>query len=176
MRAATLPPPQPQKPRKRRKRRSRSWLLSFLGYSFGAGVALFLVASAAVAYIFWDASKDLPSYERLASYEPPVMTRIHAHNGALIAEYAKERRIFVPINTVPKLVTAAFLSAEDSRFYEHGGLDFQGIARAVYKLIQGKIEGSKRRPEGASTITQQVAKNFLLTNQRTIERKVKEAI
>nr|MCH9765553.1 transglycosylase domain-containing protein [Alphaproteobacteria bacterium] len=176
MRAPTLPPPRPHKPHKKRKRRSRSWLLSFLGYSFGAGVALFIVVSAVVAYVFYDASRDLPSYDSLASYEPPVMTRIHAHNGALIAEYAKERRIFVPINTVPKLVTSAFLSAEDSRFYEHGGLDFQGIARAVFKMAQAKMEGIKRRPEGASTITQQVAKNFLLTNKRTLDRKIKEAI
>ena len=166
----------PNQPRRKRKRRSRSLLLSFLGYTFAAGVAAFIVGSAVVAYVFYDASRDLPSYESLASYEPPVMTRIHAHNGALIAEYAKERRIFVPINTVPKLVTSAFLSAEDSRFYEHGGLDFQGIARAVFKMVQAKVQGVKRRPEGASTITQQVAKNFLLTNQRTLDRKIKEAI
>ena len=104
------------------------------------------------------------------------MTRIHAHNGALIAEFARERRIFVPINTIPKRVLAAFLSAEDRRFYEHGGVDFQGIARAVYKLIEAKIQGKSRRVEGASTITQQVAKNFLLTNERSFERKIKEAI
>ncbi len=176
MRAPTHPPPMPAQPRRKRKRRNRSLLLSFLGYSFAAGVAAFIVGSAVVAYVFYDASRDLPSYESLASYEPPVMTRIHAHNGALIAEYAKERRIFVPINTVPKLVTSAFLSAEDGRFYEHGGLDFQGIARAVFKMVQAKVEGVNRRPEGASTITQQVAKNFLLTNQRTLDRKIKEAI
>jgi len=176
MRAPIHPPPLQEPPRRKRKRRSRSLLLSFLGYTFAAGVAAFIVGSAVVAYVFYDASRDLPSYDSLASYEPPVMTRIHAHNGALIAEYAKERRIFVPINTVPKLVTSAFLSAEDSRFYEHGGLDFQGIARAVFKMVQAKVEGVSRRPEGASTITQQVAKNFLLTNQRTLDRKIKEAI
>ncbi len=104
------------------------------------------------------------------------MTRIHAHNGALIAEYARERRIFVPINTIPKRVIAAFLSAEDKRFYEHGGVDFQGIARAVYKVVESKIEGSDRRAEGGSTITQQVAKNFLLSSERSMERKLKEAI
>ena len=86
-------------------------------------------------------SQDLPDYESLAKYEPPVMTRIHAHNGALIAEYARERRIFVPINTIPKRVIAAFLSAEDSRFYEHGGVDFQGVARAVYKVVEAKLQG-----------------------------------
>jgi penicillin-binding protein 1A len=104
------------------------------------------------------------------------MTRIHAHDGSLMAEYARERRIFVPINVIPKLVIAAYLSAEDKRFYEHGGLDFTGIARAVYKLVENKIKGGNRRTEGASTITQQVAKNFLLTSDRTMERKIKEAI
>jgi penicillin-binding protein 1A len=174
MRAPTLPPPYPEYRRRGRKR--KSLLLSFLGWSFGAFVVLFLVGSAAAGYVLWQASKDLPDYESLASYEPPVMTRIHAHDGSLIAEYARERRIFVPINTIPKRVIAAFLSAEDSRFYEHGGLDIQGIARAVFKFVENKIQGGDRRTEGASTITQQVAKNFLLTSDRTVERKIKEAI
>jgi penicillin-binding protein 1A len=175
MRAPIVPPPAPRKLKKKRRRR-KSFLLNFLGYSFAAGVTLFLVGSALVGYVLWSASRDLPGYDSLAKYEPPVMTRIHAHDGALIAEYARERRIFVPINTVPKLVIAAFLSAEDSRFYEHGGLDFRGIARAVVKLVENKIKGGNRRTEGASTITQQVAKNFLLSNRRTLERKIKEAI
>ncbi|MCC7252076.1 penicillin-binding protein 1A [Hyphomicrobium sp.] len=174
MRAPTLPPPQPDFRRRGRKR--KSLLLSFLGWSFAAFVVVFLVGSAAAGYVLWQASKDLPDYESLASYEPPVMTRIHAHDGSLIAEYARERRIFIPINTIPKHVVAAFLSAEDSRFYEHGGLDMQGIARAVFKFVESKIQGSDRRTEGASTITQQVAKNFLLTSDRTMERKIKEAI
>ena len=184
MRAPTLPPPQrapsppPQgAPRGKPKRRKRkSLLLSFLGWSFGAGVVLFLVGSAGAGYVLWEISKDLPDYESLAKYEPPVMTRIHAHDGSLIAEYARERRIFVPINTIPKRVIAAFISAEDKRFYEHGGLDLQSIGRAVFKLVEAKATGSARRTEGASTITQQVAKNFLLTSDRTIERKIKEAI
>jgi penicillin-binding protein 1A len=167
-------PPQPDLRRRPRKR--KSLLLSFLGWSFAAFVVLFLVGSAGAGYVLWNASKDLPDYESLASYEPPVMTRIHAHDGSLIAEYARERRIFVPINTIPKRIIAAFLSAEDSRFYEHGGLDMQGIARAVFKLVENKIQGGDRRTEGASTITQQVAKNFLLTSDRTIDRKIKEAI
>ena len=99
------------------------------------------------------------------------MTRIHANDGSLIAEYARERRIFVPINTVPKIVIGAFLSAEDKNFYKHNGLDFRGIGIALYKhLVLGK------RLVGASTITQQVAKNFLLTNERSFQRKLKEAI
>ncbi len=172
MRASNFPP-QPPPPRRRRR---KSLLLSFLGFGFAAAVVLFLVGSAGAGFLLWKFSRDLPDYESLSKYEPPVMTRIHAHSGALIAEYARERRIFVPINTIPKRVIAAFLSAEDSRFYEHGGVDFQGIARAVFKLVESKIEGKSRRVEGASTITQQVAKNFLLTNERSLERKIKEAI
>ncbi len=173
MRAPVYPPPQP--PKKKRRRR-RSWVLSFLGFVFAAGVVAFLVGSAAAAYLVWQASKDLPDYDSLAKYEPPVMSRIHAHDGSLIAEFARERRIFVPINTIPKMVLQAFLSAEDKRFYEHGGLDFVGIARALVKAIENKIKGSDKRDQGASTITQQVAKNFLLTNERSVERKIKEAI
>ncbi|MGB3719501.1 MAG: penicillin-binding protein 1A [Hyphomicrobiaceae bacterium] len=169
MRAPILPPPvAPQRKRKRRK----SILLSLLGWLFAAGVVAFVAGSAVAGYLLWSYSQDLPSYEKLAEYEPPVMTRIHAHDGRLIAEFARERRIFVPINTIPKLVIHAFLSAEDKRFYEHGGLDFVGIARAVIKNIQNP----GRRPEGASTITQQVAKNFLLSSEQSLERKLKEAI
>jgi penicillin-binding protein 1A len=175
MRQPTLPP-QREPTRRGSGRRRKSLLLSFLGWSFAAFVVFFLVGSAGVGYVLWKASQDLPDYESLARYEPPVMTRIHAHDGSLIAEYARERRIFVPINTIPKRVVAAFLSAEDRRFYEHGGLDMQGIARAVFKAVETKIQGSDRRTEGASTITQQVAKNFLLTSDRTFERKIKEAI
>jgi len=147
-------------------------LLSVLGFTFATGMVLFVAASAVGGYLLWQASQDLPSYESLARYEPPVMTRIHAHDGSLIAEYARERRIFVPINTVPKMVIGAFLSAEDKRFYEHGGLDFIGIARALWRNFQNP----GRRPEGASTITQQVAKNFLLSSEQRLERKIKEAI
>jgi penicillin-binding protein 1A len=170
-----IPYDPPQSPPQTRRRR-RSLLLSFLGFGFAAAVVSFLAVSAVAGFMLWKFSKDLPGYESLAKYEPPVMTRIHAHNGALIAEYARERRIFVPINTIPKRVIAAFLSAEDRRFYDHGGVDFQGIARALFKLAEAKIEGKTRRVEGASTITQQVAKNFLLSSERSIERKIKEAI
>lgn len=173
MRAPTiLPPNQRLRPRKRQ----RSLFLSFIGYSFATVVFLFVLGSAAVGYVIWTASKDLPDYESLAKYEPPVMTRIHARDGTLISEFARERRIFVPIHTIPKRVIHAFLSAEDKRFYEHGGIDFQGVARALVSAAEAKMRGSDRRAQGASTITQQVAKNFLLTNERSIERKVKEAI
>jgi penicillin-binding protein 1A len=168
MRAPILPPPQAPK----RKRRRKSLLLSLLGFAFAAGMLVFVALSGVAGYYLWKASQDLPSYDSLAKYEPPVMTRIHAHDGSLIAEYARERRIFVPINTIPPMVIGAFLSAEDKRFYEHGGIDLFGIARALIKNLQNP----GRRPEGASTITQQVAKNFLLSNQQNYERKLKEAI
>ncbi|MDX2202054.1 MAG: penicillin-binding protein 1A [Hyphomicrobiaceae bacterium] len=170
--APIYPPPQPRL----RKRKRRSWLLGLLGFAFASGVVLFLAGSAVAGYLIWQASRDLPDYESLARYEPPVMTRIHAHDGSIMAEYARERRIFVPINAIPKLLIAAYLSAEDRRFYEHGGLDITGIGRASYKLVMGLVQGSKRRAEGASTITQQVAKNFLLTNERSMQRKLVEAI
>jgi penicillin-binding protein 1A len=159
-------------PRRRRKKK-RSWLLGFLTFAFASGVVLFLAASSVVGFYVWRASRDLPDYERLAKYEPPVMTRIHAADGSLMAEYARERRIFVPINVIPKMIIQAYLAAEDKRFYEHGGLDFTGIARALYKNFQ---HWGKRRPEGASTITQQVAKNFLLSNKQDLDRKFKEAL
>ncbi len=168
MRAPVLPPPL-----KTKKRRRRSFLLSFLGYGFAALVAAFIVGSGIVGYLLYKNSRDLPDYESLAKYEPPVMTRIHAHDGSLISEYARERRIFVPINTIPKPVINAFLSAEDKRFYEHGGLDFGGMLRAV---VNNAAKGFKGGLQGASTITQQVAKNFLLSSEQKLERKIKEAI
>jgi penicillin-binding protein 1A len=170
MRPAPILPPRPVTTKRRRR---RSWLLSLLGFAFASAVVLFLAASGVVGFLVWKASRDLPDYESLAKYEPPVMTRIHALDGSLMAEYARERRIFVPINVVPKLVIAAFLSAEDKRFYEHGGLDFTGIVRAVVNNLQNY---GKKRPEGASTITQQVAKNFLLSSEQKLDRKLKEAI
>ena len=173
MRPTPILPP-PVAPRKRRRR--RSWLLGLLGFGFASGVVMFVAAAGVVGFFVWKASRDLPDYESLAKYEPPVMTRIHAHDGSLMAEYARERRIFVPINVIPKRVIAAYLSAEDKRFYEHGGLDFTGIGRAGYKFLTNIVNRSDRRTEGASTITQQVAKNFLLSSDRTIERKLKEAI
>jgi penicillin-binding protein 1A len=156
MAAPTYLPPRPPKRAKKR----RSFLLNFLGFAFGAGVLVFLAGSTVAGFLLWKASRDLPDYDSLSRYEPPVMTRIHAHDGSLMAEYARERRIFVPINTVPKLVLNAYLSAEDKRFYEHGGLDFYGMGRAGFKALSGAFKGSDRRAEGASTITQQVAKNF----------------
>jgi penicillin-binding protein 1A len=149
-------------------------LLRFLGFLFAAGTILFVVGVAATAGLLWHFSKDLPDYSQLQDYEPPVMTRVHAADGSLVAAYARERRLYIPIQAVPKRVINAFLAAEDKNFYEHGGLDFTGIARAAMNYIQNF--GSSRRPQGASTITQQVAKNFLLTNEVSFTRKIKEAL
>ena len=149
-------------------------LVRFLGFLFAAGTILFLVGVSAVAGLLWHYSKDLPDYTQLKNYEPPVMTRVHAADGSLLAEYAKERRLYLPIQAIPKRVINAFLAAEDKNFYEHGGIDFTGMARAA--LLYAQNYGSNRRPQGASTITQQVAKNFLLTNEVSFTRKIKEAL
>jgi penicillin-binding protein 1A len=150
-------------------------MLRFLGWLFAVGFFVFLVGAFAVATVIWQASKDLPDYKQLATYEPPVMTRIHAADGSLLAEYAEERRLFVPYNQMPKRLIEAIISAEDKTFFTHSGLDWQGIAAAAYRYAQVKLSG-KGQIVGASTITQQVAKNFLLTNERSIDRKLKEAL
>ncbi|MCG6203529.1 penicillin-binding protein 1A [Rhodopseudomonas sp. HC1] len=149
-------------------------LLRFFGFLFAAGTIVFLVGVAAAAGLIWHYSKDLPDYSQLQDYEPPVMTRVHAADGSLVGEYSKERRLYLPIQAVPKLVINAFLAAEDKNFYEHGGIDYSGMARAA--LLYAQNIGSNRRPQGASTITQQVAKNFLLTNEVSFTRKIKEAL
>lgn len=137
-------------------------------------VLLALGAAGGGVYIFYKFGQGLPEYSQLADYEPAVMTRVQAGDGALLAEFATEKRVFVPISAMPKQVIQAFLSAEDKNFYMHPGIDPLGIARAL--VVNVKNMGSDRRPVGASTITQQVAKNFLLTADVTVERKIKEAI
>jgi penicillin-binding protein 1A len=149
-------------------------LFRFLGFLFTAGTVLFLVGVAAAAGLIWHFSKDLPDYSQLQDYEPPVMTRVHAADGALLGEYAKERRLYLPIQAVPKLVINAFLAAEDKNFYEHGGIDYSGMARAA--ILYAQNFGSGRRPQGASTITQQVAKNFFFSSEVSFARKIKEAL
>jgi len=133
-----------------------------------------VMAAAMVLWVFWTYGRDLPDYQQLANYDPPVVTRIHAGDGALLAEYANEKRLFVPVRAMPPRLVEAFVSAEDKGFYQHFGVDLRALARAaVTNLIN---YGTCRRPIGASTITQQVTKNFLLTNELSIERKIKEAI
>src|SRR5690349_18714536 len=130
--------------------------LRFLGFLFTLGTIVFLVGVAATAALVWHYSQDLPDYSQLQDYEPPVMTRVHASDGSLVAEYATQRRLYIPIQAVPKTVINAFISAEDKNFYEHGGIDPIGIARAGIVLVQDKLAGNNKRPQGASTITQQV--------------------
>src|SRR3982074_3359268 len=150
------------------------FLVRFMGFLFAPGPVVFLVGVAAAAGLIWHFSKDLPDYSQLQDYEPPVMTRVHASDGALLGHSTKCARFYLPIQAVPKLVINAFLAAEDKNFYEHGGIDFTGMARAA--VVYAQNFGSNRRPQGASTITQQVAKNFLLTNEVSFARKIKEAL
>src|SRR6201999_380953 len=149
-------------------------LVRFFGFLFAAGTVVFLVGVAGIAGAIWHFCKDLPDDSQLQEYEPPVITRVHASDGALLGEYSKERRLYLPIQAVPKLVINAFLAAEDKNFYEHGGIDYSGMARAA--IVYAENYGSNRRPQGASTITQQVAKNFFLTNEVSFSRKIKEAL
>src|ERR671912_1750335 len=147
-------------------------ILRFFGFLFSVGAILFLLGAGALAYLYFHYSKDLPNHAQLEKYEPPVMTRVHATDGSLLAEYARERRLYVPIQAVPKLVIGAFLSAEDKNFYKHVGIDPEGLVRAV--VVNLRSGGT--REQGASTITQQVAKNFLVGNERSYERKIREAL
>ncbi len=149
-------------------------MIRFIGYFFGIGAVLFFLVVGVVALYVSNIAKDLPDYEVLNNYEPPVATRFHADDGSLMAEYARERRLYLPIQAIPDRVKAAFVSAEDKNFYSHPGIDIAGILRAVVVNVENL--GSGRRLVGASTITQQVAKNFLLSSDQTYARKIKEAI
>ena len=134
--------------------------------------AVLIVGTGTVAGLFWHFSYGLPDHKQLADYQPLTVTRLYAADGRLLAEYAREKRVFVPVAAMPKLVPEAFVAAEDQRFFTHPGIDFIGVVRAMVS----NITNPGKRPEGASGITQQVAKNFLLTNQATLARKVREAI
>lgn len=130
------------------------------------------VVAAVITVQFY--TRDLPDHEKLATYEPPLATRVYAGDGRLLAEYATEKRAFVPIDLMPEALIHAFVSAEDKNFFTHPGIDVMGIARAALTNLTNL--GTDRRPVGASTITQQVAKNFLLTNEVSLQRKIREAI
>ncbi|MEQ8451072.1 MAG: penicillin-binding protein 1A [Nitratireductor sp.] len=149
-------------------------MIRLIGYFFGIGIMLALLAAGGIALYVGDLTSDLPDYEVLAKYEPPVTTRVHAADGSLMGEFARQRRLYLPIQAVPDRVKAAFLSAEDKNFYQHPGIDVMGLTRAVVTNLRNM--GSGRRPVGASTITQQVAKNFLLTSKQTYERKIREML
>jgi len=155
------------------KRIARS-LLGLFGWLFSLGFTLLIIGGVVGLLLFNHYSKDLPDYTQLANYDPPTITRLYAGDGRLLAEYATEKRVFVPLTAIPKRVIQAFLSAEDKNFYEHEGIDFTGIVRAIRDNIVNYGHGKSL--VGGSTITQQVVKNFLLTNEKSIERKIKEAI
>ena len=122
----------------------------------------------------WYFSSDLPDYKILSNYKPPISSRVHSGEGQLIAEYALQKRLFIPYESIPKNVINSFVSSEDKNFFFHPGVDAKSITRAIIKNIKNTL--STKRLEGASTITQQVAKNFLLTNEVSLKRKIKEAI
>ncbi|QUS35094.1 penicillin-binding protein 1A [Falsirhodobacter algicola] len=151
-------------------------MFRFIGSVFGAIFTLLtlgLVFTAlAIGGVFWMYSRDLPSHESLAQYTPPTISRIYNNDGRMIDEFAQERRIFVPAEEIPDLVKQAFISAEDKNFYIHHGYDPRGMIAAAVEAVQTR----GRVVRGASTITQQVAKNFLLSSDRTAERKIKEII
>lgn len=138
---------------------------------------LFLVATivcAILIIVFFHFSKDLPDYSQLLKYHPPLVTRVYSADGKLIEEYARENRVFVPISAVPKSLIEAFIAAEDKNFYSHSGIDFIGVFRASISNVSNFIQN--KRLEGASTITQQVVKNFLVGSERSMGRKIKEAV
>lgn len=134
-------------------------------------IIFFLIISILFTYFSW----DLPDYKVLENYEPPLTTRIYSEEGNMVSELGVEKRLFVPIDSIPSVVKEAFISAEDKSFYSHFGIDFVGLSRATFNNVLYFL-GLSKNIEGASTITQQVVKNFLLNNDRTIRRKVREAI
>ena len=149
-------------------------MLNFINFSFKFIIIFFAIIILFVFSTLWYFSIGLPDYKKLSNYQPPISSRVYSENSKLIAEYALEKRLFIPYDSIPEKVKNSFLSAEDKNFFSHPGIDAKGILRAIFKNI--KNISQNKRLEGASTITQQVAKNFLLTNEVSMKRKVKEAI
>ena len=137
-------------------------------------LSFLLLTTILVLGVLWTFSSNIPDYKFLKSYKPPVSSKVYSGNGDLVADFSKEKRIFIPYEAIPNNVINAFLSAEDKNFFSHPGVDAKGVLRATIKNIKNIL--SSKRLEGASTITQQVAKNFLLTNEVSLNRKIKEAI
>ncbi len=146
----------------------------FIKNIFILSTSLILLSGVLITSILWTFSNDLPDYKFLKNYKPSVSSKVYSGNGDLVADFSKEKRVFVPFNSIPKNVINAFLSAEDKNFFSHPGVDARGVIRATINNISNFL--SSKRLEGASTITQQVAKNFLLTNEVSFNRKIKEAI
>ena len=137
-------------------------------------LSFILLLSLTILIILWTFSNSIPDYKFLKNYKPPVSSKMYSGNGELVADFSREKRIFVPYSAIPKNVINSFLSAEDKNFFSHPGVDAKGVIRAIFNNIKNVL--TSKRLEGASTITQQVAKNFLLTNEVSINRKIKEAI
>ena len=137
-------------------------------------ISLLLLSLLVVLIVLWTFSNSIPDYRFLKNYKPPVSSKMYSGEGDLVADFSKEKRIFIPYEAIPKKVVNSFLSAEDKNFFSHPGVDAKGLLRAVVNNIDNILKS--KGFEGASTITQQVAKNFLLTNEVSINRKIKEAI
>ncbi|MEC8275468.1 MAG: transglycosylase domain-containing protein, partial [Pseudomonadota bacterium] len=148
--------------------------LRFLFMTLLLGIVLvFLLLAGGCGYMYYRYGHDLPDHEVVQDYQPKVITRLHAADGALMAEFAEERRLFIPIEQVPEHVVEAFISAEDKDFFRHGGVDFISLGKVMLRNVQRMVDG--RRLAGASTITQQVAKNFITGDSYSVERKIREA-
>ena len=148
------------------------FIFSFFGSIFSTITLGVAMVALTIGAVFWIYGRDLPSHESLAQYQPPTISRIYSGEGHLIDEFAKERRLFTPSDEIPDLVKQAFISAEDKNFYSHSGYDARGIAAAAIEAVRSRGKNVR----GASTITQQVMKNFLLSGDRRAERKIKEII
>ena len=149
-------------------------MLKFFKNILIISTSIVLLTSVLVVGVLWTYSNDIPDYKFLKNYKPPVSSKVYSGEGELVADFSQEKRVFVPYNSIPKNIINAFLSAEDKNFFSHPGVDAKGVLRASLNNVKNII--SSKRLEGASTITQQVAKNFLLTNEVSINRKIKEAI
>ena len=149
-------------------------MLIFLKRIIKLAIVFFTLGLITIFLILWYFSSELPDYKILSNYKPPISSRVHSGDGQLIAEYALQKRLFIPYDSIPKKIIYSFLSAEDKNFFSHPGVDAKSITRAIIKNVKNFF--STKRLEGASTITQQVAKNFLLTNKVSLKRKIKEAI
>ena len=147
-------------------------MVRVLATLFSALLLLIVAIVVAGSVIVYRYGKDLPDIRQLATYEPAVTSRVYSADGRLLAEYAAEKRVFVPIGSIPPRLAEAFLSAEDKKFYEHRGIDTTGVIRAIVTNLENF--GSDRRLVGASTIPQQVAKNFLLSGEVSLDRKIKK--
>ena len=149
-------------------------MLNFLNFSLKFIIIFIALVVFFIFSTLWYFSIGLPDYKKLSNYQPPISSRVYSEDSKLIAEYAIEKRLFIPFESIPKKVINSFLSAEDKNFFSHPGIDAKGIIRAVINNLKNIAQN--KRLEGASTITQQVAKNFLLTNEVSMKRKIKEAI